>query len=314
MLVGGAVKRVQDCPALRRDPQPVAAQQLRSILGLSARPRVRPGAVASTSMMANILAKRDSLVEPITVTVPLSRTPTDALWSMRRDSAAARDELVRRHLGLARRLAMRYQSPNEVLEDLVQVANVGLLNAVDRFEPERGIPFSAYATPTILGELKRHFRDTGWSVHVPRGAKELALRVQQGVGELTERHGRSPEVRELADYLELNVERVLDGLDSAQAHYTDSLDAPLSNVDPDASTLADRLGTLDDGYDLVDATSALRGGIAALPYLERTALTLRMHDDLKQSEIARMMGCSQMQVSRLLRRAAERLRARLDAE
>ena len=263
--------------------------------------------------MANILAKIDSLVEPITVNVALSRTPTDALWSMRRDSAAARDELVRRHLGLARRLAMRYQSPNEVLEDLVQVADVGLLNAVDRFELERGIPFSAYATPTILGELKRHFRDTGWSVHVPRGAKELALRVQQGVGELTERHGRSPEVRELADYLELNVERVLDGLDSAQAHYTDSLDAPLSDVDPDASTLADRLGTLDDGYDLVDATSALRGGIAALPYLERTALTLRMRDDLKQSEIAGMMGCSQMQVSRLLRRAAERLRARLDA-
>jgi RNA polymerase sigma-B factor len=209
---------------------------------------------------------------------------------------------------------MRYQSPNEVLEDLVQVANVGLLHAVNRFEPERGIPFPGYATPTILGELKRHFRDTGWSVHVPRGAKELALRVQQGAGELTERHGRSPEVRELANYLELDVERVLDGLDSAQAHYTDSLDAPLSDVDPDAATLADRLGTLDDGYDLVDATCALRGGIAALPYLERTALTLRMRDDLKQSEIARMMGCSQMQVSRLLRRAAERLRERLYAE
>ncbi len=264
--------------------------------------------------MADILSKTHSLVDLDAANVRLSLAPTEALWPLRRDSAAVRDELVRRHLGLARRLAMRYQSPHEVLEDLVQVANVGLLNAVNRFEPDRGTPFSAYATPTILGELKRHFRDTGWSVHVPRGAKELALRVQQGVGELTERDGRSPEVRELADYLELDVERVLDGLDSAQAHYTDSLDAPVSDVDPEAPTLVDCLGATDDGYDLVDATSALRGGIAALPYLERTALTLRMRDDLKQSEIARVMGCSQMQVSRLLRRAAERLRARLDAE
>jgi RNA polymerase sigma-B factor len=206
---------------------------------------------------------------------------------------------------------MRYRSPHEVLEDLVQVANLGLVHAVDRFEPERGPSFAAFATPTILGELKRHFRDTGWSVHVPRGTKELALRVQQGVGELTERDGRSPEVRELADHLELDVERVLEGLESAQAHYSDSLDAPLAEVDADAPALVDSLGTIDHGYDLVDTTSALRGGIAALPHLERTALTLRMRDDLKQSEIARVMGCSQMQVSRLLRRATDRLHAQL---
>ncbi|MGZ4191819.1 MAG: sigma-70 family RNA polymerase sigma factor [Solirubrobacteraceae bacterium] len=105
--------------------------------------------------------------------------PAEVLWRIRHDNQAARDELVRRHLPLARRLAMRYQSPHEVLEDLVQVANLGLIGAVNRFEPDRGIPFSAFATPTILGELKRHFRDTGWSVHVPRGAKELALRVNR---------------------------------------------------------------------------------------------------------------------------------------
>ncbi|HEY2319167.1 MAG TPA: SigB/SigF/SigG family RNA polymerase sigma factor [Solirubrobacteraceae bacterium] len=245
--------------------------------------------------------------------VPLQRAQEEVLWRIRRDNPAARDELVRRHLPLARRLAMRYQSPHEVLDDLVQVANLGLIGAVNRFEPDRGASFVSYATPTILGELKRHFRDTGWSVHVPRGTKDLALKVQQAVTELTDRGGRSPEVGELADYLELDVERVLEGLESAQAHYSDSLDAPLSDVDPEAPTLADRLGSDDDGYELVDTTSVLRCGIGSLPFLERTALTLRVRDDLKQSEIARLMGCSQMQVSRLLRRAADRLREQLDA-
>jgi len=244
--------------------------------------------------------------------VPLERAPADALWRVRHENAAARDELVRRHLPLARRLALRYQSSHESLDDLVQVANVGLIGAVNRFEPEHGASFIAYATPTILGELKRHFRDTGWSVHVPRGTKDLALKVQHAAIVLTDRHGRSPEVAELADYLELSVERVLEGLETAQAHYSDSIDAPLGEVDAEAPTLADRLGSMDGGYDLVDTTSALRRGITALPFLEREALTLRISDDLKQSEIARVMGCSQMQVSRLLRRAIDRLRTQLD--
>ena len=244
--------------------------------------------------------------------VAVRRLPTDVLWGMREGQPAVHDELVHRHLWLARALAIRYQSPYEALDDLIQVAGVGLVGAVNRFDPERGTPFAAFATPTILGELKRHFRDTGWSVHVPRGAKELALRVQQRATAFTELHGRSPEVRELADFMKLSVDEVLEGLECAQAHYSDSLDAPVSNPDADAPTLADCLGGLDDGYGLVETTSVLSGEIASLPFLERTALTLRIRDDLKQSEIARAMGCSQIQVSRLLRRAADRLRRQLD--
>jgi len=241
----------------------------------------------------------------------MGRAPADALWRLRGELPSARDELLRRHLPLARKLAARYQNPHEPFEDLAQVANLGLLNAVDRYDPERGVPFGAYATPTILGELKRHFRNTGWAAHVPRAAQELAQRVQRAVGELTERNGRSPEVAELAVYLELDVERVLEGLESAQAHYSDSLDAPISDGVPEAVTLGETLGGVDDGYALFETATSLGGAIRQLPYLERTALTLRMQGDLKQSEIARAMGCSQMQVSRLLRRAAERLHDQL---
>ncbi|MGH2892870.1 MAG: sigma-70 family RNA polymerase sigma factor [Solirubrobacteraceae bacterium] len=240
--------------------------------------------------------------------VDLGRAPTQALWRGRRHHPGARDELLRRYLPLARKLAGRYQNPHEPFDDLVQVANVGLLNAVDRYEPERGVPFGAYATPTILGELKRHFRNTGWAAHVPRAAQELAQRVQRAVGDLTEQSGRSPEVAELARFLELDVEEVLGGLESAQAHYSDSLDAPIASDASEPTTLGETLGTVEDGYALFETASSLSGGISRLPYLERTALTLRIQGDLKQSEIAQVMRCSQMQVSRLLRRAADRLR------
>jgi RNA polymerase sigma-B factor len=260
------------------------------------------------------------LVEPNTANAsrirPLDvrRASTDSLWPLRLHVPAARDELLRRHLPLARRLAARYQNPHEPFEDLVQVANLGLLNALDRYDPGRGVPFGAYATPTILGELKRHFRNTGWAAHVPRAAQELAQRVQRSVTELTEQHGRSPEVAELAQFLELDVEQVLEGLESAQAHYSDSLDAPIADGVPEPTTLGETLGSVDDGYALFETASSLGGSIRQLPYLERTALTLRMRGNLKQSEIAKTMGCSQMQVSRLLRRAGDRLREQLNAD
>ncbi|MFZ1992803.1 MAG: SigB/SigF/SigG family RNA polymerase sigma factor [Solirubrobacteraceae bacterium] len=237
----------------------------------------------------------------------LARVPVETLWRTRAYERSARDELLRRYLPLARKLATRYRNAHEPFDDLVQVANLGLLHAIDRYDPERGAPFVSFATPTILGELKRHFRNTGWAVHVPRAAQELAQRVQWAVGEFTDQHGRSPEVAELAQFLELDVEKVLEGLESAQAHYSDSLDAPIADGAPEPTPLGETLGSVDAGYALVEMASALSGGIEQLPHLERTALTLRMQGDLKQSEIATLMGCSQMQVSRLLRRATDRL-------
>jgi RNA polymerase sigma-B factor len=214
---------------------------------------------------------------------------------------------------MARRLAGRYSNPHESHEDLVQVASLGLVAAVDRFDPQRGVPFPSYAIPTILGEIKRHFRNTGWSVHVPRGAQELAQRVDGASREITTHIGRAPHVAEIAEFLELTVEDVLVGLDAATAHYAASLDGPQPGADDDDGyTLADGLGHDDDRFELVDAKLSFAATINLLPYLEKTALRLRIEQDLKQSEIGERMGCSQMQVSRLLRRAANRLHALTD--
>jgi len=227
----------------------------------------------------------------------------------------ARDELFQRFLPLARRLASRYTNPHEPMEDLAQVASVGLLGAIDRFDPDRGVRFPAFAIPTILGELKRYFRNTGWSAHVPRGAQEMALRVDRAVREITARTGRHPSVGEISEYLELSPEDVLTGLDAGTAHYSVSLDAPVSAADPDEpDTLGDNLGHVDERYGLVETTISLSASVSRLPYLERKALSLRLEQGMKQTEIARELGCSQMQVSRLLRRAAAKLRDMTDPD
>jgi RNA polymerase sigma-B factor len=228
----------------------------------------------------------------------------------------AREELFTRYLPLARKLAARYSNPHEPLEDLVQVASIGLLGAIDRFEPDRRVRFPAFAIPTILGELKRYFRNTGWSAHVPRGAQELALRVDRAIREVEARSGHHPSVAELAEYLELGHEEVLIGLDAGTAHYSVSLDAPVSMSDEEdqPDTLGDSLGDVDQSFGLVEASLSLSAALGHLPYLERQALTLRLEHDMKQTEIARALGCSQMQVSRLLRRAAERLRQMTDPD
>jgi RNA polymerase sigma-B factor len=236
---------------------------------------------------------------------------TDALvrrWRDRGDQRA-RDELFTRFLPLARKLAGRYINPHEPLEDLIQVASMGLLGAIDRFDPGRGVQFPAFAVPTILGELKRYFRNTGWSAHVPRGAQELALRVDRAARQLTSQTGRAPRVQELAQYMELEMEDVIAGLDAGTAHYAVSLDAPLSTADTEEpESLGDSLGAVDERYGLVEISAALAAAVEQLPHLERRALALRVERDMKQSEIAAELGCSQMQVSRLLRRAGVKLR------
>jgi RNA polymerase sigma-B factor len=241
----------------------------------------------------------------------LRRYPTDRLWACREDEAA-RDELVRRYLPLASKLARRYDSPHEPFEDLLQVATLGLIGAVDRFDPSRGVAFAAFAIPTVLGELKRYFRTTGWALHVPRGAQELALRVQHAADELSDWHGRSPGVDELADYLQLSIADVIEGLDAAEAHFATSLQAPGGEVDQDSCELQEMIGAHDERYDLADARMTLVDEVRNLPFLERQALTLRIRDDLKQVEVAEHMDCSQMQVSRLLRSAAARLSEQLN--
>jgi RNA polymerase sigma-B factor len=240
---------------------------------------------------------------------PLDTNVLAARWRGGGDRRA-RDELFERFLPLARRLARRYDRPHEPLEDLVQVASVGLLGAIDRFDPERGISFAAFAIPTILGELKRYFRATGWSAHVPRASQEMALRIDRAIHEITTTSGRRPGVDQLAEYLEVTAEEIVAGLDARTAHYATSLDAPLTTAETDDSrSLLDTLGSEDGRYGFVEMTASLAAAIARLPYLERRALCLRLKGSLKQSEVARELGCSQMQISRLQRRAADRLRA-----
>ncbi len=242
---------------------------------------------------------------------------TNTLASRWRDDAdwAAREELFARFQPLAKKLASRYTNPHEPLEDLVQVAAVGLLGAIDRFDPSRGVRFPAFAIPTILGELKRYFRNTGWSAHVPRGAQEMALRVDRASRQITAQTGRHPRVEELAEYLEVTAEDVLAGLDAGTAHYSVSLDAPVTQAEgEEPDSLGDSLGHDDDSYGLVETTLSLTAAVARLPYLERRALSLRLDGDMKQTEIARELGCSQMQVSRLLRRAASKLRDMTDPD
>jgi RNA polymerase sigma-B factor len=228
---------------------------------------------------------------------------------------AAREQLVVRHLSLARKLATRYGRTQEPLEDLIQVANLGLLKAIDRYDPDRGIAFTSFAVPTILGELKRHFRDKGWAVHLPRGLQELVLRIQDAEAKLGSTSRRSPTVDEIADYLNIDAEEVLEGLEALQAHRADSTDQPIdAGPDESFSTPHDTIGREDQGFALVDTSTSLAAAIRQLRRADREVLALRFRDDLKQSEIAKRIGVSQMQVSRLLRRATQQLRETADIE
>ncbi|HEX2414463.1 MAG TPA: SigB/SigF/SigG family RNA polymerase sigma factor [Thermoleophilaceae bacterium] len=220
---------------------------------------------------------------------------------------AAREELVERFLPLARDLALRYSYTDEPYDDLLQVASLGLIKAIDRFEPGRGTKFTSYAAPTILGELKRHFRDKGWSMHVPRNLQERALAVSRETEALSKRLGRSPKAREVATALECTVEEVLEAQEVAASYEAASLDAPATRDDEESATLVDLLGDEDPSYDLVDDRHAIATTWNELPEVEREVLELRFLHDLTQREIGEQIGYSQMHVSRLLRRALNRL-------
>lgn len=222
---------------------------------------------------------------------------------------AAREELVVRFLPLARDLARRYFRSSVPSEDLVQVANLALVKAVDRFDPERGTPFRAFAIPTILGELKRYFRDSAWDVHVPRGAQERALAVGDATEQLASRSGHSPTVQEIGEYLELSQEEVLDALQVGQAYTSASLDEPAPFADDaDDRTFEGELAAEDERFELIEAKLAVADAARSLPEAERRILRMRFIEELTQSEIGVRLGVSQMQVSRLLRRALEHLR------
>ena len=241
----------------------------------------------------------------------LTRVPDEVLldaYHADRDPRA-REELVRRFLPFARKLALRYVHSREPLDDLVQVASVGLLNAIERFEPGRGKKFTSFAAPTIVGELKRHFRDKGWTVHVPRDLQERALAVSRHTERLSARLGRSPTLDELADALDCSIEQVMEAIDAAHNYHPASLDAPVANDGEDRCALAETLGDEDDGFELAEHRQALAASWSTLSDVEQEVLSLRLVQELTQREISQRIGCSQMHVSRLLRRSMVRLDA-----
>ena len=219
-----------------------------------------------------------------------------------------REELVRRFLPLARSLAGRYQRSNEPFDDLIQVASLGLVKAIDRFDPDNGASFSSYAVPTILGELKRHFRDRTWSVRVPRGLQESSMKVDKEADRLRTAHGRAPTVSELAHATGLSEEDVLEALQAGAAHSATSLETPRSREDEDG-TLADTLGGDDGGFALAEDRATLASLLTILSDRDLEVLRLRFEEDMSQAQIGEIIGVSQMQVSRILRRSVAALRA-----
>jgi RNA polymerase sigma-B factor len=221
---------------------------------------------------------------------------------------ALRDALVERYLPLARQLARRYQRPDEPLDDLMQVASLGLLKAIDRFDAGREVAFSSYAVPTILGEIKRHFRDRTWSVRVPRDLQEMALKAEKAVTDLARELHRQPSVQELSEHLGIGEEQALEALEAAGAYHATSLDTPRGTEADAGDTLADTIGGDEDGYDRAEDRATIDQLMRAITPREREVLRLRFEQDLTQAEIGQIIGVSQMQVSRLIRQAVAKLR------
>jgi RNA polymerase sigma-B factor len=225
-----------------------------------------------------------------------------------------REQLVAQYIGLVEFLARRFRNRGEPLDDLVQVGTIGLLKAIDRFDLDREVEFSTYATPTIVGELKRHFRDKGWAVRVPRRLQELHLELTKIVSHLGQELGRSPTPAEIAEHAGITEEQVLEGLEIAQAYNFASLDAPIDSDEGGPTSFADQLGSEDEQLENLEYRASLAPEMEKLPERERRILYLRFYKGMTQSEIADRLGISQMHVSRLLNRTLIRLREALETE
>ena len=265
--------------------------------------------VPVTVREANDAAAEEAISPPVSERTGADRARARELFEQLKTTTdpRVRDELVEMHLPLVEYLARRFRNRGEPLDDLVQVATIGLIKSVDRFDTERGVEFSTYATPTIVGEIKRHFRDKGWAIRVPRRLQELKLALTKATSDLSQRQGRAPTVAELAAYLKLSEEEILEGLESANAYSAISLDSP-DGGDDDSPAVADTLGQVDDALEGVEYRESLKPLLEKLPPREKKILLLRFFGNMTQSQIATELGISQMHVSRLLARTLTQLR------
>jgi RNA polymerase sigma-B factor len=227
---------------------------------------------------------------------------------------AAREQLIEQYMSLVRSLARRYSYRGEQLEDLVQIGAIGLIKAIDRFDTDRGVELTTYATPNIIGEIKRHFRDKGWSVRVPRGLQELNVQLSRLIEHLTVQYGRSPTISELAKEAGVEEEEVLEALESGRAYSSLSLSAAAGHDDEGDLDPLESIGTEEHQYEVSEDRAVLAPGFRVLDDRERTILHLRFFKGLTQSQIAQQVGISQMHVSRLIRRALEKIRDEIASE
>ena len=248
------------------------------------------------------------------------RARSAELFTVQRDAdgsaairSVARDDLVHLHLSLVEHCAHRFRNRGEPFEDLVQVGTIGLIKAIDRFETDRGVEFSTYATPTVIGEIKRHFRDKGWAIRVPRRLQELRMQIGGATGELTQKLGRSPTPRELAEVIGCSVEEIMEGIESSHAYATLSLDASDDSDDGPPAMLA-MLGVEDTNIEHVEIRESLKPVLQGLDEREKRILLLRFFKNMTQLQIAEEIGVSQMHVSRLLTRTLSQLRVSLEQD
>ncbi len=226
----------------------------------------------------------------------------------------AREKLVMSHLNLVRFIANKFKNRGEPIDDLIQVGCLGLLKAIDRFDPSRGLEFTTFATPTIMGEIKRHFRDKGWSVRVPRRLQELSAKVNQATDTLTSQLQRSPTIAEIADYLDATVDEVLEAMESSSAYSSVSLEAPSGADDDDTPSVIDRYATEDSDLAFTDDRIIIEEALASFSPRERDVIEMRFLKGMTQIEIAEKLGISQVQVSRLLRRTLKKIQDKIDPE